>query len=445
MSGEEPATKIAPVESPQMVSTVKLLILKKGEYTLWSMRMEQYLTNTDYILGSDIEWLSPISSNNNENGVETEVPPKTAQALLARQRERKAKSIMLLAIPEEYQLSVEADIKVSSDQLKSQKVAFLTTEDTSSSNESQLDDEDIEHIDHDDVEEIDSNGMWPAFYEGPFFKGIDNALMSKIEFGYDWSYVAQDEPTKFAIMAYTSNSSGSCSKNCDTIQTNDMFKKIKGYHAVPPPLTGNYMPPLADLSFAGLDDSVYRPTTNKTSASVSQVEAISTTKQSSFRAATSTGAVKQVNTTTHTNRVNVSKLRTNAFHKSNSPIRRSFYKSTAPNTRISNEKVNIVRVNGVNTAGQTAVSAVKGNEVIVVKASATSIHQSLHQQKERGFKMDVWTESRCEWGRLSLDALNNLLAHPFDEIDGFESLRFDLRCLGVEGQDTLEKKFISRK
>ncbi|GKF53702.1 hypothetical protein Tco_0160612, partial [Tanacetum coccineum] len=32
------------------------------------------------------------------------------------------------------------------------------------------------------------------------------------------------------------------------------------------------MPPLADLSFIGLDDSVYRPIANKTSASVSQVE-----------------------------------------------------------------------------------------------------------------------------------------------------------------------------
>ncbi|GJW25062.1 hypothetical protein Tco_0038873 [Tanacetum coccineum] len=59
----------------------------------------------------------------------------------------------------------------------------------------------------------------------------------------------------------------------DDNQTNDRFKKDNGYHVVPPPLTGNYMPPLADLSFAGLDDSVYRPTTNKTSASVSQVEA----------------------------------------------------------------------------------------------------------------------------------------------------------------------------
>ncbi|GJZ14859.1 ribonuclease H-like domain-containing protein [Tanacetum coccineum] len=58
------------------------------------------------------------------------------------------------------------------------------------------------------------------------------------------------------------------SSDGDDNQTNDRFKKDNGYHVVPPPLTGNYMPPLADLSFAGLDDSVYRPTANKTSASV---------------------------------------------------------------------------------------------------------------------------------------------------------------------------------
>ncbi|GJT40070.1 ribonuclease H-like domain-containing protein [Tanacetum coccineum] len=49
----------------------------------------------------------------------------------------------------------------------------------------------------------------------------------------------------------------------------------------------------------------------------------------------------------------------------------------APNTRISNEKVNTVRVNGVNTAGQTAVSAVKGNGVTAVKASAGNPQQAL--------------------------------------------------------------------
>ncbi|GKB77291.1 hypothetical protein Tco_0944186, partial [Tanacetum coccineum] len=71
------------------------------------------------------------------------------------------------------------------------------------------------------------------------------------------------------------------SSDRDDNQTNDRFKKDNGYHVVPPPLIGNYISPLADLSFAGLDDSVYRPTTNKTSASVSQVE-ISTSLVSWF-------------------------------------------------------------------------------------------------------------------------------------------------------------------
>nr|GFA58488.1 ribonuclease H-like domain-containing protein [Tanacetum cinerariifolium] len=69
------------------------------------MRMEQYLTNTDYglwqvIMNGD----EPVQTTRYENGVETEVPPKTSQTILARQRERKAKSIMLLAIPDECQL-----------------------------------------------------------------------------------------------------------------------------------------------------------------------------------------------------------------------------------------------------------------------------------------------------------------------------------------------------
>ncbi|GJZ18141.1 putative ribonuclease H-like domain-containing protein [Tanacetum coccineum] len=39
---------------------------------------------------------------------------------------------------------------------------------------------------------------------------------------------------------------------------NDRFKTGEGFHAVPPPYTGNYMPSRPDLSLAGLDDSVYK-------------------------------------------------------------------------------------------------------------------------------------------------------------------------------------------
>ncbi|GKB51422.1 ribonuclease H-like domain-containing protein [Tanacetum coccineum] len=41
-------------------------------------------------------------------------------------------------------------------------------------------------------------------------------------------------------------------------QVNDRLKKVEGYHAVPPPYIGNYMPLRPDLSFARLDDSVYK-------------------------------------------------------------------------------------------------------------------------------------------------------------------------------------------
>ncbi|GJZ00898.1 ribonuclease H-like domain-containing protein [Tanacetum coccineum] len=485
MSGEEPAPQMAPVESPHVVSSVKLPILKK------------------VIMNGD----EPVQTTKYENGVETKIPSKTAQALLQRQRERKAKSILLLAIPDEYQLRFhgiqdaktlwaaiksrfggnvkskkmqknvlkqqfenfsvfdiegldkaydrnktgiddldindlynnlkvfEADIKSSSgSSSNSQNVAFLSVEDTNIINESnspQLNDKDLKQIDHDDLEKMDLK--WQVamlsmrvkrFYKNTGIKLIFNG---KEPVGFDKTkvecfnchrrghfarecrvtrnqgtrmemkgigarttpeglYIAQDELTEFALMAYTSGSDtkanleivayqlglesveaqlivhqkneavyeekiavlefevkdkgnavtrltnqleqtlkekedlkakleqfetssknlnklinsqlstkdktglgygdqlnesdsevinsvfDSRSSDGDDNQTNDRFKKDNGYHAVPPPLTRNYMPPLADLSFARLDDSVYRPTTNKTSASVSQVE-----------------------------------------------------------------------------------------------------------------------------------------------------------------------------
>ncbi|GKA04819.1 ribonuclease H-like domain-containing protein [Tanacetum coccineum] len=63
---------------------------------------DQYFLDRVYIviLNGD----GSIQVTTDEKGVEIEVPPKTAQALLQRQRERKAKSILLLAILDEYQL-----------------------------------------------------------------------------------------------------------------------------------------------------------------------------------------------------------------------------------------------------------------------------------------------------------------------------------------------------
>nr|GFA93924.1 hypothetical protein [Tanacetum cinerariifolium] len=58
----------------------------------------------------------------------------------------------------------------------------------------------------------------------------------------------------------------------DDNHVNDRFKKGKGYHVVPPPYTGNYMPPRADLSFAGLDDSVFKSKVSETITSVPKID-----------------------------------------------------------------------------------------------------------------------------------------------------------------------------
>nr|GFB03478.1 hypothetical protein [Tanacetum cinerariifolium] len=76
---------------------------------------------------------------------------------------------------------------------------------------------------------------------------------------YDWSYQVKEESTDFALMAFTSNPlSYSSSNSEENSLANDRFKKGEGYHAVPPPLNGNYMPPKPNVSFAGLDDSIYK-------------------------------------------------------------------------------------------------------------------------------------------------------------------------------------------
>ncbi|GJR74970.1 putative ribonuclease H-like domain-containing protein, partial [Tanacetum coccineum] len=55
-------------------------------------------------------------------------------------------------------------------------------------------------------------------------------------------------------------------------QVNDRFKKVKGYHAVPPLYTRNYMPSRPDLFFVGLDDSIYKTNVSETISSVPRIE-----------------------------------------------------------------------------------------------------------------------------------------------------------------------------
>ncbi|GJQ96591.1 hypothetical protein Tco_0007730 [Tanacetum coccineum] len=54
------------------------------------------------------------------------------------------------------------------------------------------------------------------------------------------------------------NSQMSARDKTESTPANDRFSKADGYHAVPPPITGNFLTPRADISFAGLDEYAIR-------------------------------------------------------------------------------------------------------------------------------------------------------------------------------------------
>ncbi|GJW32825.1 hypothetical protein Tco_0052857, partial [Tanacetum coccineum] len=98
---------------------------------------------------------------------------------------------------------------------------------------------------------------------------------------------------------------------------------------------------------------------------------VNTAKQSSPRAVVSISTARYVNTTASRLTVNGAKPSSNVFHKSHSPVRRTFNQRTTPKNSNLKEKVNIANVNNVTTVGPKAVvSDVQGHEAYAVKALA---------------------------------------------------------------------------
>ncbi|GJV41672.1 hypothetical protein Tco_1420112 [Tanacetum coccineum] len=192
--------------------------------------------------------------------------------------------------------------RTSSTTTNSHNVAFLSSSSTNSATRAvntaqgstkypQLDNEDRQQINPDDLEEMDlrwniamltmrarrflkntgrkldmankerigatmnqdSRNREPTRRTVPVEETTSNDLVSQCDgFHYDWSDQAEEGPTNFALMAYSLTSSTS-STNSEIM---DKCKTGLGYNAVPPPYTGNFMPPKSDLVYPSLDDFV---------------------------------------------------------------------------------------------------------------------------------------------------------------------------------------------
>nr|GFC40132.1 hypothetical protein [Tanacetum cinerariifolium] len=143
------------------------------------------------------------------------------------------------------------------------------------------------------------------------------------------------------------------------------IKLEKGYHAVPPPMTGTFMPPKPDLVF-------HTPPSDENEHLAFNVQ-LSLTKPeqdlpSSSRAPIIEDWVPTAVRTTGAARPTFSKTRhhiaLNTVSKSKAPIRRPFIRHTTPTPRISPARVNAtnpsaVRAARVNTTNPSAVSAAR--------------------------------------------------------------------------------------
>nr|GEV82891.1 putative ribonuclease H-like domain-containing protein [Tanacetum cinerariifolium] len=250
--------------SPQVVSAAKLPILNPNEFDLWKMRIEQYFLMTDYslwevILNGD----SPVPTRLVE-GVVQPVSLTSAKQKLARKNELKAHGCKRLsALQHKTTDSVSAAASVyaicaklpvsSLPNVDSLSNAVIYSFFASQSTSPQLDNEDLKHIDT--SRNLSDNG--PTSMGFDMFKVKCYNCHKKghfaREWSYDWSYQAEKEPANFSLMAFSpSSSSSDTESDCDNRPPSslyDTFQPSGGYHAVPPPTTGTFMPPKPDLVF----------------------------------------------------------------------------------------------------------------------------------------------------------------------------------------------------
>ena len=89
-----------------MVTASKMPMLKSSEYELWRMRIEQYIKIFDYSMWEVIETGDTLQEKTTDDkGLTKIVPIKSAEDKAQRRLETKTHSILMMGLPNEYQLT----------------------------------------------------------------------------------------------------------------------------------------------------------------------------------------------------------------------------------------------------------------------------------------------------------------------------------------------------
>nr|GEX16771.1 hypothetical protein [Tanacetum cinerariifolium] len=282
-------------EPPEVVFAAKLPILNPNEFDLWKMRIKQYFLMIDYSLWEVILNGDSLAPTRVFEGVLQPVAPTTAEQKLAKKNELKACGTLLMALPDKHQLkfNYHKDAKTLMEAIKKSTAELVSAAASVSvvcakmhvSSLSNVDS--LSNIDSDDLEEMDLKWQMAMLImrarrflqrtgrnlraNGPTSLGFD---MSKVEcYNYHMKgHFAREcrspkdsrrndvaepqrrkvEPASYALMAISSSSSSSDNESDESWAPSslyDRFQPSDGYHVVPPPYTGTFMPPKHDLVF----------------------------------------------------------------------------------------------------------------------------------------------------------------------------------------------------
>ncbi|GJY42494.1 putative ribonuclease H-like domain-containing protein [Tanacetum coccineum] len=386
------------------------------------MRMEQYLTHTDYALWEVIvNGDAPAIASASTEGL---IPLKTAEQKLARKNELKAKNTLLLAIPDEHLLKFHGikGEKTLWEAIKTRDKFFLILCDdvcfpylSVNLLVHCLDNEDMEQIDTDDHEEMDLKWKAPQNQgnrNGDVPRRIvpvetpANALV--VQDGIELKNLLAEalrekDDLKLKLEKFETSSKNLMNllEQANKIESNDLRSSKDNLEQ--PKNVRPCAPIVEECEFDSDDDCVTRPLIEQNKPSYAKINFVKSNEN------TRKYVIEQ---NTYRQAENLRK------------IKRSIYQRTAPKNSDFKEKVNTAKINNVTTTGTKAViSDVQGHEENAVKSSACWIWRPIGKvidpiSKDSGSYMPKRFDYVDPQGRLKHMARNKSYLTDYQDIDG---------------------------
>ncbi|GJV45295.1 ribonuclease H-like domain-containing protein [Tanacetum coccineum] len=246
---------------------LKIPIIKKGEYDIWSMRMGQYICHTDHnlwdiIINGDLQEES--AQTGDQSGPSAPPVPKTAKQLATKRNQERMLNLSRMAIKSRLGgMKNQKDAEdIDDDDLEELdlrwQVAMLTirVKKFIQKTGKNLDFKEKRHVSLDSqivscyLSQIralcSGNADLKGLREQDLLCQMSARDKTGLGYGTHLNEMSNNSETDSEIILSVFNVRSS---DEESTPVNDRFSKADGYHVVPPPITGNFLTPRPDISF----------------------------------------------------------------------------------------------------------------------------------------------------------------------------------------------------